>query len=330
MGTLDYLTLGNKIPLRVAAYCRISFDEAQNGSFDTQRNFFKNAINEHPGWQSSGVFSDFARTGTQIRGRTDFQRMIRHAEEGYIDYIITKSISRFSRSASDTLKTLQKLDQLNVGVYFMEQGLDTASKMGVLVLSALSSIAEMESASISDNVLMTFNSMNEKGTPLRRCSYGYRREGTEWVIEPCKAIRIKLAYLMAANGFTFTEIANRLNDFEQIDRSGRKWTVNTVKYALLSETYKGDILTNKHTNIRVKDGRKEVKNNRIVDQFYIDQHHDAIVGKPLWTAVTDMLKAKELAGQAHFHGTDHARVLARRDHLLDDVRKYMPKKKPTA
>ena len=329
MGALDYLQLGTKRPLRVAAYCRVSFEEEKDGSFETQRNYFKEAIKEHPDWKSAGIFADYAKTGTKVRGRDDYQRMMRHAEAGSIDYIITKSISRFSRSATTTLAALRKLKTLGVGVYFLEQGLDTRNSLGELILTILATIAEMESNSISQNTKMSFDAMNAKGTPLRKCSYGYCRKGLDWVVIPDKMTRVKLAYLMAANGFGLTAIAKRLNEFEKFDRSGRVWDIHMVRRTLLSETYVGDILTNKHVNVYQSGERREVENNGDYDQFYIEGHHQAVVDRKLWAKIVDMIEKKELAGQENYKGVDAVRVLARRDRHLDEVRRWLPPVKRT-
>ena len=328
MSILNGLTLGDKTPLRVSAYCRVSTEEeSQGSSYETQRDFFENEIRSHPGWMLAGVYGDYARTGTQVEGRTGFQKMMRRAEQGCIDYIIAKSISRFSRSTSDTLFSLRELSSLGVGVYFIEQGLDTLGGYGDLILSLLATIAEMESESISENVKTTLTGMNAKGTPLQRASYGYAKDGKEWVINPTEALRVKLAYLMAANGYAFSEIATRLNQFERADRTGRDWDSHRVKRTLLSEAYIGDILTNKTAMVHVDGkGRKQVQNDNLEDQYYIDSHHAPLVGQPLWEMVSKMIEEKKLAGQERFEGVEEVRKLAKRDRLLDEVRKYLPGK----
>ena len=168
MSILEGLNLGTKTPLRVTAYCRVSTEESQGTSFEAQRDFFEKEIRSHPGWTLAGVYGDYARTGTQVEGRTGFQKMMKRAEQGCFDYIIAKSVSRFSRSTSDTLFCLRELSSLGIGVYFIEQGLDTLGGYGDLILSLLATIAEMESESISENVKTTLNGMNAKGTPLQR------------------------------------------------------------------------------------------------------------------------------------------------------------------
>ena len=95
---------------------------------------------------------------------------------------------------------------------------------------------------------------------------------------------------------------------------------------LLNEAYIGDILTNKNVIVHQEDKSKaEVKNDGIVDQFYIDCHHDPLAGRILWEEIGKMYERKELAGQECFHGVAKVRSHAGRDRLLDEVRKYLPR-----
>lgn len=356
MGILSTLHLGTRRPLRVAAYCRVSTeDEMQSESYESQRAFFAKEIWEHPDWNLTAIYGDKAKSGTSVERRLGFKRMIKHAENGCIDYIITKSITRFSRSTTDIILTLQKLKSLGVGVYFMEQGIDTMSNVGQIVIDTLASISEMESISISENIKHISDSMNERGCPVRKSSYGYKRDGLDWTIVPQEALRIKLAFLMTAEGYTFMETANRLNQFEAIDRTGRVWDGSTVKYALTNETYVGDILTNKKVNIWDGKEKKQVINDGQEDQFYIKNHHEPLVGRELYERIQELCTAGLLAGQKNFYSqlqssapstlTDtgnqaftqqagkardymqELKILAKRDHHLDSVRKYPPYKK---
>ena len=327
MVSLQTLVLGTKRPLRVSAYCRVSTRGIQDESFETQRDYFIREITAHPDWEFAGVFGDYSRTGGMIKGRTDFQRMMICAQEHKFDYILTKSISRFSRSVRDVLQTIQTLNQLHVGVYFLEENLDTTIAHGEFIITALAAIAEMESDAVSENVRMIQEAYNLKGLPTRKCSYGYVKRGTAWVIEPVSALRVRLGYLMAANGYCFAEIARRLNQFENIDKSGKEWNSPMVKRMLRSESYIGDILTNKLTTIKDRNGRKLVKNSGIVDQCYIDGHHEAIIGHDLWDHIQKLIDAEELAGQKNFRGVDSivaVRECAEADPHLESVKKYLP------
>ena len=324
---LQTLKLGTKRPLRVAAYCRVSTNGTQEESFEAQRSFFLGEITRHPGWELAGIYADIAKSGTQIKGRTDFQRMMREAKAGQIDYIISKSISRFSRSVADTLKSLQALRLMGVGVYFMEQSLDTNENSNVLVLSVLSAIAEMEAQSISRNVKMTLDAKNAKGTPSRKCCYGYRKEGENWVVVRRQAQRVKLGFLMAAYGYGFAEIAHRLNELEEADRTCREWNTMAVKRMLANEAYIGDILTNKTVTIIGSGGRMQVKNEAHEDQFYISGHHDPLIGAETWKKVNRMMEDGELASQKHFNGIEEVKKIAKQDHFLDEVKTLLPNRK---
>lgn len=314
----------------MAAYCRVSTEEeTQNESYESQRAFFAQEIREHPDWNMTAIYGDRAKSGTSVERRLGFKRMIKHAEAGCIDYIITKSITRFSRSTTDVILTLRKLKALGVGVYFLEQGIDTLSDVGQIIIDTLATISEMESVSISQNIKQTMDNMNEKGAPVRRSSYGYKREGLNWIIVPKDALRIKLAFLMAAEGYSFAEIAARLNQFESRDRTGREWDGSMVKYALTNETYVGDVLTNKSLIIWDGNDKKLVVNDGLADQFYIRNHHEPMVGRQLYDRMREMVEAGTLAGQKNFQGgftaeLQELKILAKRDHFLDCVRKYPP------
>lgn len=333
MGILTSLTIGTKTPLRVAAYCRVSTEEElQTESYESQRAFFTREIEEHPHWNLTAVYGD-RMTGTSTESRLGFQRMMKHAEAGTIDYILTKSISRFSRSTADTILALRKLRSMNIGVYFMEQGIDSLSDMGNLILETLAAVAEMESSSISQNLKLTLDAMNERGNPVRKTAYGYEKDkesrGNNWIIKEQDALRVKLAFLMASEGYTFTEIAERLNQFEEKDRTGKKWERNIVRRLLTNEAYVGDILTNKRVMIWNGTKKESIENDGREDQFYIKNHHDPIVGRELFERIQELNESQELAGQRNFRVgvLQELRVLARRDKLLDSVRRYPPYKK---
>ena len=113
---------------RVAAYCRVSTDmESQASSLETQTTSFREMISTHPGWTLAGVYADEGLSGTEAANRTEFQRMIADCEAGRIDYVLTKSISRFARNTMDCLQYVRKLKDLGINVYFDETHFDTGS-----------------------------------------------------------------------------------------------------------------------------------------------------------------------------------------------------------
>lgn len=139
--------------LRVAAYCRVSTDdEEQLGSFKSQKLYYDDKIRSNKEWVFAGIFADEAITGTKIDKRKGFQEMIRKCMDGEIDLILTKSISRFSRNTQDTLKYVRMLREKNIAIIFEKENINTMDMNGELLLTILSSLAQGEVESLSNNV----------------------------------------------------------------------------------------------------------------------------------------------------------------------------------
>ena len=129
--------------IRVAAYCRVSTgDESQQTSYTTQKAFYTNLITNKPGWRFAGIYADEALSGTSRAHRVEFNRMMEDAKAGKLDYIVSKSISRFARNTVDTLTCIRELRQLTppVGVYFEKENIDTLDAKGELILTILSAL----------------------------------------------------------------------------------------------------------------------------------------------------------------------------------------------
>ena len=138
---------------RVAAYARVSTEQdEQQSSYETQVNFYTNYIQSNPDWEFAGIYSDEGISGTNIKHRDGFNRMIKDALSGKIDLILTKSISRFARNTVDSLVTIRKLKEKGIEVYFEKENIYTLDSKGELMLTIMSSIAQEESRSISENV----------------------------------------------------------------------------------------------------------------------------------------------------------------------------------
>ena len=130
--------------LRVAAYCRVSTEEeSQQNSYAAQKNYYSTLILSHPGWELAGIYADEGKSGTSRKDRTDFNRMIDHARQGKLDYIITKSISRFARNTIDALDCVHALQRLRppVGVYFERENIDTLNANSEMFLTFYCSMA---------------------------------------------------------------------------------------------------------------------------------------------------------------------------------------------
>ena len=137
---------------RVAAYARVSTDsEEQENSFDAQVRYYTDKIQSNPEWDFVGVYADEGISGTSIKRRDDFNRMIGDALDGRIDLILTKSVSRFARNTVDSLTTVRKLKEKGVEVYFEKENIYTLDSKGELLITIMSSLAQEESRSISEN-----------------------------------------------------------------------------------------------------------------------------------------------------------------------------------
>ena len=138
---------------RVAAYCRVSTElEEQQSSLELQMSAFREQIDARPDWELAGIYADNGITGTQVQNRTEFLRMMEDCENGMIDYIITKSISRFARNTLECLSYVRHLKEMGVFVYFEKERLDTSSGTSEMLLSILAAVAQEESRNISENI----------------------------------------------------------------------------------------------------------------------------------------------------------------------------------
>ena len=320
----------DKSPLRVAAYARISTIEEvkEEGSYENQKRFFENEITSHNGWSLAKVYGDYAKSGMEIVGRFEFQQMMADALDHQFDYIITKSISRFARNAGDCVDCIRKLQSAGVNVYFMEQNLDTGSEFSELVLTVLASIAQMESESIRDNIMMTTTKFNAMGKPTRPARYGYtkKNKSNDWIVVPSEAKRIKIIYLFTAHGIHRSVTVKYLNEMELTEGTGFTWSKGKVVNVISSEVYYGDIYTNKTCIVKAKDGAvKVVNNDGIVDRYYIDHHHEALVSRELAELLCRLQSEFMLFGQKNYNEAEllKARKIADSDPLLDEVRVHL-------
>lgn len=135
---------------RVCAYCRVSTElEAQQTSIALQEKYYTNLILKNKSWEFSGIYSDEGISGTSIKNRINFSRMIEDCKAGKIDMVITKSISRFARNTLDCLNYVRILKELPkpVGIYFEKENIDTLDGKSELLLTILSSLSRKVSRS---------------------------------------------------------------------------------------------------------------------------------------------------------------------------------------
>ena len=139
--------------LKVAAYARVSTDkDDQANSLENQKQYFQSYILNHEDWDFVDVYFDEGISGTQTKKRLGFNKMIDDAENGDIDLIITKEVSRFARNTVDTLSYTRRLKDSGIGVIFTLDNIDTRQSDGEFRLTIMASIAQEESRKTSERV----------------------------------------------------------------------------------------------------------------------------------------------------------------------------------
>ena len=279
---------------RVAAYCRVSTDEeAQATSFELQVKHYTEYIGSHEEWILAGIYADEGISGTQVKHREQFQKMIEECEAGNIDMIITKSISRFARNTVDCLTTIRKLKNLKnpVEIYFEKERLYSMDDKTDMVLSLMASIAQEESRSISANIRWAIRNRMKNGTQKIPTSglLGYDTdEDGNMVIISQEAEIVRTIYKSFVQGVHPGLIAVRLNGLELKTVYGNDWTGSSVRNILRNEKYCGDVLMQK--TITIDYLSHTTKNNEgEVEQYFIADHHDAIISREMWDKAQEIL-----------------------------------------
>ena len=172
--------------IRVAAYCRVSTDsDAQLESLEAQKTHYENYINSRNDWEFAGLYYDEGITGTKKDKRQELLRLIDDCKSGRVDFIVTKSISRFSRNTTDCLELVRQLIALHIPIFFEKENVNPGSMESELFLAILSSMAEGESVSISDNSKWSIQKRFENGTfKVSYPPYGYDWNGEQMLINP--------------------------------------------------------------------------------------------------------------------------------------------------
>ncbi|HWR29535.1 MAG TPA: recombinase family protein [Negativicutes bacterium] len=282
--------------LRVAAYARVSTDsDEQFTSFEAQVDYYTRQINANADWTMIEVYTDEGISGTNTKKRDGFNRMIADALAGKIDLIITKSISRFARNTVDTLTSVRQLKEKGVEVFFEKENIYTMDSKGELLITIMSSLAQEESRSISENVAWGKRAKCEEGKvylPYKQF-LGYEKgsDGLPQIVEE-QAKTVRLIYSLFLEGLMPSGIAKRLEAMGIPSPAGKqRWQTSTVESILKNEKYKGDALLQKTFCVDFLT-KKMKRNEGELPQYYVEQSHPAIVSSEVYDEVQQELKRR--------------------------------------
>ena len=229
---------------RTAAYARVSTDsEEQLSSYQAQVDYYTNKIRENLDWEFVEVYTDDGITAVNTKQRDGFKRMIADALDSKIDLIITKSVSRFARNTVDSLTAVRELKAAGVEIYFEKENIWTFDGKGELLITIMSSLAQEESRSLSENIAWGKRRSFEQGKVYLpyEIFLGYERgeDGRPRIVED-EAKIVRDIFSQFLHGMTPNAIARNLTSRGIPSPGGKdKWFVSTVQSILRNEKYKG-------------------------------------------------------------------------------------------
>ena len=288
--------------LKVAAYARVSAETDRTmHSLSAQISFYSDLIQKNPGWQYVGVYADNFISGTEIERRPEFKRMLQDCEDGKIDIVLTKSISRFARNTVDLLETVRHLKELGIEVRFEKERINSLSEDGEIMLTLLASFAEEEVRSLSENVRWAVRKKFERGRPNSYCMYGYRWDGEKFIVEPEEAKIVRLIYQNFLDGLSAEETEKQLEQMVVKSYTGQHFSNSSIRSILRNEKYTGNMLLQKeYTESHIT--HKSKKNNGELPMYWVENSHEAIIPLETYQKVQDEIKRRrELGALANWH-----------------------------
>ena len=288
---------------RTAGYARVSTDsDEQFTSYEAQIDYYTQYILGHADWEFVKVYTDEGISGTSTKRRDGFNQMVEDALAGKIDLIITTSVSRFARNTVDSLTTVRKLKEAGVEVYFEKENIWTLDSKGELLITIMSSLAQEESRSISENVTWGMRKRFADGKVSLPYKHflGYRKGADKLPeIVPEEAELVRRIYRLFMSGKTPCTIAKLLTSEKIPTPTGRtKWSPTTIESILTNEKYKGDALLQKKYTVDFLTKKQKV-NEGEVPQYYVENSHPAIIAPEEFEAVQAEFQRRKSLGRRY-------------------------------
>lgn len=291
---------------KVAAYARVSVEsERMHHSLSAQISRYSSMIQKNPEWEYAGVYADYGISGTSIKKREEFRRMLEDAETGKIDIILTKSIQRFARNTVDLLNTVRHLKNLGIEVWFEKENIHTMSGEGELMMTILASFAQEESRSISDNIKWHFRKKFEQGKPHAKFFvYGYRWQDEELVVVPQEAEIVRKIFNEYLSGKTRKDIIRDLKGLGVRTMYGNIFKDASIKLILTNRVYTG-VLEMQKTFVADPFTKVRAFNQGEKDKYVVENHHEAIIDPLIFERVQiELGRRKEIGKQRGGYAKD--------------------------
>ena len=276
---------------RVAAYCRVSTDsEEQITSYEAQKAYYTQKIEENPDWELAGIFADKGLSGTSMKKRENFNKMIAACKKGKIDTILTKSLSRFARNTVDCLETVRMLKANGIGVIFEKENINTLTESSEFLITLFSGFAQAESESLSKNIIWGKEESKKAGkVPFQyKKLLGYRKgpDGKP-EIDPQEAETVRRIYRRYLDGCSLSQIQQELEaDRVPTAQAIQRWSYQVIRNILTNERYIGDAMLGKTFTTDCISKRVK-KNNGERGQSYVRNNHPAIIPREMFYRVQE-------------------------------------------
>ena len=293
--TIEPTKKTDEVKLRVAAYTRVSTaSDDQLNSFAAQNQYYTTRISENQNWEMVDIYADEGISGTAIRKRTEFQRMIADCRKGKIDRILVKSISRFARNTADCLMTLRELKLLGVSAFFEKENIDTAGTSGELLTALFASFAQLESESISGNVRWGYRKRMQDGTfNTYKAPLGFRFVNGKLEIQQEEAAVVRKIFEYYLSGMNSREIAEMLNRQSALQRV---WRREMVDYILKNERYAGNALLQKrYTTESFPTKKKWNRGER--EMYFVEDSNVPIISQEMFDQAQALRKQRHRMGK---------------------------------
>lgn len=292
------------LPLRVTFYARVSTDQdEQINSLENQVQYYTELIQSKPNWKFVPGYIDEGISGGTTRKRDDFNRMIRDAKAGMFDFIITKEISRFSRSTLDSIKYTQELLENNVGVLFQNDNINTLDTDSEFRLVIMAGVAQDEIRKLSERLKFGFRQAIKNGHVLGNDKlYGYDKKDCVLTVNEKEAEIIRLVFELYGNQrLGVRTVSKRLTELGYTSREGNAFNALTVRHILENPKYKGWYCGNKTQSIDYR-----TKKNAPLEEhewvMYPDPGIPAIVPEELWNRANALYKKRREETMSHSSG----------------------------